>query len=82
MGSLIGNTHLERNGHHYVNDMSCLRHAEQEAFLTAHPSPYHRASSTVPLTIRDGDIAFGSLVCTRFAADAEPNWSEMQSMGE
>jgi|TARA_B100002003_G_C14036579_1_gene499523 hypothetical protein len=80
--SLIGGTHLERDGHHYVNDMSGMRDAEQEAFLTAHPNPYHRAGRTVPLTIRDGGIALGSLVCTRFAADAEPNWSEMRSMGE
>jgi len=55
---------------------------QRDAFVAAHPNPYHRASSTVPLTIRDGDIAFGSLVGTRFATDAEPNWSEMKSMGE
>ncbi|MDP6951692.1 MAG: mandelate racemase, partial [Alphaproteobacteria bacterium] len=80
--SLIGCTHLERNGHHYVNGMSGVPEAEQDAFLTAHPDLYHRADGTVRLSIRDGRIALGSLACTGFAAVAEPDWSSMRRMGE
>jgi hypothetical protein len=82
LASLIGCTHLERNGHHYVNGMSGVAEAEQEAFLAAHPDLYHRAGGTVRLTIRDGRIALGSLACTGFAAGAEPDWSAMRNMGE
>ena len=31
--NLLGITHVERNGHHYVNGMAALPQAEQQAFL-------------------------------------------------
>ena len=34
--NLLGITHVERNGHHYVNGMAALPQAEQQAFLAAH----------------------------------------------
>jgi hypothetical protein len=82
LASLIGCSHLERNGHHYVNGMSGVAEAEQEAFLAAHPDLYHRAGGTVRLSIREGRIALGSLACTGFAAAAEPDRSAMRNMGE
>jgi hypothetical protein len=80
LATLIGCTHLERNGHHYTNGMAGVPEAEQAAFLAAHPDLYHRSDGVVRLTIRDGRIALGSLACTGFAAAAEPDRSAMRPM--
>ena len=61
LATLIGATHVERNGHHYVDGMSGVPKAEREAFLAAHPDLYHRSADNVRVTIRDGVIALGSL---------------------
>ena len=58
LATLIGATHIERNGHHYVDGMTGAPRAEEDAFLKAHPDLYHRAANgRVRLTIRDGAIA-------------------------
>ena len=80
LASLIGITHVERNGHHYVDGMACAPEAEQAAFLAAHGDIYHRANGVVRLTIRDGRIAIGSLACPGFAAQAEPDFASMREM--
>lgn len=80
LASLIGVTHVERNGHHYVNGMSGVPEAEQAAFLAAHPDMYHRAGDVVRLTIRDGRIDIGSLGCPGFASAAEPDFTAMREM--
>ena len=41
--SLLGISHVERNGHHYVNGMAGLPASEQDAFLHAHPDLYERS---------------------------------------
>ncbi|HMH59921.1 MAG TPA: hypothetical protein VK561_01325, partial [Bradyrhizobium sp.] len=40
LGALIGVTHAERNGHHYVDGFGDTPAAEAEAFLSAHPDLY------------------------------------------
>jgi hypothetical protein len=75
--SLLGMTHVERNGHHYVNGMAGLGAAEQAAFLAAHPDLYERSHGAVRLAIRGGDLAIGSLGCVGFAIGAQPDWSAM-----
>lgn len=80
LASLIGCTHVERNGHHYVNGMAGLPQGEQDGFLGAHPDFYHCADGAVRLTIDDGMIALGSLDCAGFASAAEPDWSAMRPM--
>ena len=80
LASLIGITHIERNGHHYVNGMSGVPEPEQEAFLKAHPDLYHCADGVVRLSIADGQIAIGSLGCHGFASAAEPDLSAMREM--
>ena len=42
--NLLGLTHVERNGHHYVNGMADMPETEQERFLAAHPDLYERSS--------------------------------------
>jgi hypothetical protein len=78
--SLLGLTHLERNGHHYVNGMAGLPQAEQEAFLAAHPDLYERSHGAVRVRIEDGMLAIGSLDCPGYASKAMPDWSTMREM--
>ena len=58
---LVGATHVERNGHHYVDGMAGAPDAEQEAFRAAHPDLYKRTSGRVRLAIREGQLTLGSL---------------------
>jgi hypothetical protein len=78
--NLLGITHVERNGHHYVNGMAALPPAEQQDFLVAHPDLYLQSHGAVRLAIRDGRIAVGSLACTGFASAAMPDFSRMQAI--
>jgi L-alanine-DL-glutamate epimerase-like enolase superfamily enzyme len=61
---LIGATHVERNGHHYVDGMVGAPEAEQAAFLEAHPDLYARTNGRVRLAIRNGQLALASLHAT------------------
>ncbi len=76
--SLLGLTHLERNGHHYVNGMAGLPEAEQGAFLAAHPDLYERRHGAVRVRIANGKLAIGSLDCPGFASGAMPEWDAMR----
>jgi L-alanine-DL-glutamate epimerase-like enolase superfamily enzyme len=78
--SLVGITHVERNGHHYVNGMASLPVPEQEAFLRAHPDLYERSHGAVRVRITDGQLAIGSLDCQGYASRAMPDWSSMREM--
>ncbi|TMJ03762.1 MAG: mandelate racemase [Alphaproteobacteria bacterium] len=77
LATLIGATHIERNGHHYVDGMTRIPSAEREAFLAAHPDLYHRAGDNVRLTIRDGVIALGSLDTPGLGVGAMPDFTTM-----
>ena len=79
--NLLGITHAERNGHHYVNGMAAQSPAEQQAFLDAHPDLYERSHGAVRLAIRDGRIALGSLAVSGFASGALPDFSRMIRVG-
>ena len=78
--SLLGLTHVERNGHHYVNGMSGLPAQEQEAFLRAHPDLYERSHGAVRVRITGGQLAIASLDRAGFASGAMPDWSQMREM--
>ena len=78
--SLLGITHVERNGHHYVDGMADLPRAEQDAFLAAHPDLYERSHGAVRVRIRDGRMAIGSLGGAGFASGAQPDWASMRRM--
>jgi hypothetical protein len=75
--SLLGMTHVERNGHHYVNGMAGLPESEQAAFLAAYPELYERSHGAVRLRIRAGSLAIGSLRGAGFASSALPDWDTM-----
>ncbi|MDA1118425.1 MAG: mandelate racemase [Proteobacteria bacterium] len=78
--SLLGLTHLERNGHHYVNGMAGLPQSEQDAFLAAHPDLYERSHGAVRVRIADGMLSIGSLDCPGYASAALPDWNSMREM--
>jgi hypothetical protein len=80
--ALLGLQHVERNGHHYVNGMAALPHAEQHAFLKAHPDLYARTAGAVRLRILEGRIAVGSLSCPGYAYAAEPDWATMRPLAQ
>lgn len=75
--NLLGITHVERNGHYYVNGMAAQSHAEQKAFLEAHPDLYERSHGAVRLKIQGGRIALKSLGCPGFASAAMPDFGAM-----
>ncbi|HLX81771.1 MAG TPA: enolase C-terminal domain-like protein [Burkholderiales bacterium] len=78
--SLLGLTHVERNGHHYVNGMADLPRSEQDVFLAAHPDLYERGHGAVRLKISNGELAIGSLDCSGYASTAMPQWNSMRGV--
>jgi len=82
LASLLGFTHVERNGHHYVHGFGGQRApgGEQEAFLAAHPDLYERNHAGTRLSIHDGALSIGSLACVGFASRAQPDWESMSPL--
>jgi hypothetical protein len=80
LATLIGATHVERNGHHYVDGMAGAPEQEQLAFLNAHPGLYRRVDGRVRLNIADGALALSSLGQPGLAVGVMPDWNAMQPM--
>ncbi len=78
--SLLGLTHVERNGHHYVNGMADLPADEQKRFLDSHDDLYEQSHGAVRLRIKGGMIQMKSLDCAGFASRALPDWNAMRSL--
>ncbi len=77
----LGLTHVERNGHHYVDGFGTAPASEQAAFATAHPDLYDASSGKPRLRIAQGDIALGSLLdAPNFASNAAPDWASLAAM--
>jgi hypothetical protein len=80
LGALIGVTHAERNGHHYVEGFADTPAAEAEAFLAAHPDLYVRDGGKVRLSIHGGDLKTGSLTAPGFASGVHPDWAALSPL--
>lgn len=78
LASLLGLSHVERNGHHYVNGMAACPAAEQDAFVRAHPDLYERSHGAVRPRLEDGMLKIGSLDCPGYASAALPDWTSMR----
>jgi hypothetical protein len=78
--SLLGLTHVERNGHHFIDGMSFAPQNEQAAFAQAHPDLYSRAAGPARLRIDNGQLALGSLTCPGFAVGANMDFAAMRPM--
>jgi hypothetical protein len=77
LGALIGITHAERNGHHYVDGFAETPAAEAQAFLNAHSDLYASDGGMVRLKVRDGDLLTDSLATPGFATSVHPDWSTL-----
>jgi hypothetical protein len=80
LGALIGVTHAERNGHHYVDGFADTPAAEAQAFLDAHPDLYASDGNIVRLSIHNGDLLTGSLTSPGFATGVHPAWSALSPL--
>jgi hypothetical protein len=80
LGALIGVTHAERNGHHYVDGFADTPPVEAQAFLAAHPDLYARDRDSIRLSIHDGDLLTGSLTSPGFATGVHPDWSALSPL--
>jgi L-alanine-DL-glutamate epimerase-like enolase superfamily enzyme len=80
LGALIGVTHAERNGHHYVDGFADTPAVEAEAFLAAHPDLYIRDGAKVRLSIHDGHLLTGSLTAPGFASKVHPDWTALSPL--
>lgn len=81
LAALIGMTHVERNGHHYVDGMAGAPEAEQAAFRAAHPDLYATSNGRTRLSIRQGDLALGTtLAAQALGTEIEPDWRNMTNL--
>jgi hypothetical protein len=80
LGALIGITHAERNGHHYVDGFGDTPSDEASAFLAAHGDLYARAGNRIRLAIHDGGLSTDTLTAPGFATGVHPLWPAMQAL--
>lgn len=78
--ALLGISHVERNGHHYVFGMAGTPTSEQAAFRDAHSDLYRDVDGRPCLAIHGGEIAIGSLAATGYASAVHPDWQAMRAM--
>jgi hypothetical protein len=82
LGALLGITHAERNGHHYVDGFADTPAAEADSFLAAHPDLYEHRNSKIRLAIHDGDLLTASLTGPGFATSVHPVWSSLSPLAQ
>jgi hypothetical protein len=78
--SLLGLSHVERNGHHYVAGMQGAPQAERLRFAAAHPDLYEWVDEGPLLAIRGGRIALGSLGAVGYASGVLPDFDAMEPL--
>jgi len=78
--SLLRLTHVERNGHHFIDGFAGRPAGETAAFLEAHPDLYHRQRGRVRLLIEGGLLHIGSLECAGFGTSVTPDLSNTSAM--
>ena len=80
--SLLGLTHVERNGHHYVHGFAGQGAGvdERRAFARAHPDLYTGEGDDIRLDVRHGELAIASLDTPGFASGALPDFDRLEAM--
>jgi hypothetical protein len=78
----LGLTHVERNGHHYVNGFRGQGAGADETldFLLAQPDLYDARGDNVYLAVRGGMIDLSSFDAPGFASGAMPDWPNLSSL--
>lgn len=77
LATLVGATHVERNGHHYVRGMAGAPADEVAAFLRHHADLYAPFDGGARLRVMDGQIALGSLRTPGLASAVVPDFVAM-----
>ncbi len=77
LAASLGVTHIERNGHHYVDGFGTAPHDEAQAFGDAHAGFYAESNGRMRLAIVDGRLDLRSLHAPGFASAAIPRWDTL-----
>ncbi len=80
LAASLGITHIERNGHHYVDGFGVAPEAEARAFGQAHAGLYAESNGRWRLAPRDGKLDLRSLHAPGFASTAMPLWDTLTSI--
>jgi hypothetical protein len=72
LAAFLGCTHVERNGHHYVDGFADTPTSEANAFLACHSDLYVNDAGRVRLRIEDGALSLASLRTPGFACAVAP----------
>ena len=78
LAASLGVTHIERNGHHYVDGFGIAPNDEAQAFADAHPHLYARQGGRVRLMVHGGRLGLQDLHTPGFASAALPHWHTLQ----
>jgi hypothetical protein len=79
--SLLGLTHVERNGHHYVDGFGVAPAAEVARFRNTHPDLYQPRGGKVRLAISGGLLALGSVNdAAGLGSGAHPDFEALEPM--
>ncbi|WP_137918984.1 hypothetical protein [Hydrogenophaga sp. 2FB] len=81
LAASLGVTHIERNGHHYVDGFGTAPAGEAEAFAAAHPGFYSTGAGRPHLAVRDGQLDLTALHVPGFATASMPQWRSLQAIG-
>ncbi|MGC1172654.1 hypothetical protein [Polaromonas sp.] len=77
LAASLGVTHIERNGHHYVDGFGIAPAAEAQAFAAAHPGFYETHAGRPHLAVHGGELDLSSLHVPGFASAAMPHWDSL-----
>lgn len=82
LAASLGVTHIERNGHHYVDGFGIAPATEAIRFAQSHPGFYRIDPSTgrARLEVQGGQLDLSSLHGPGFASGAQPDWQQLQRM--
>ena len=80
LAASLGVTHIERNGHHYVDGFGVAPDDEARAFAEAHPGLYTTERGRVHLAARGGRLDLRGLHGPGFACAALPRWDSLQTI--
>lgn len=78
LAASLGVTHIERNGHHYVDGFGVAPPAEAAEFARQHPGFYAERGDRVRLSVQEGRLDLRSLHEPGFASTAQPHWASLQ----
>ena len=80
LAASLGVTHIERNGHHYVDGFGRAPAAEEGMFADAHPGFYRRDADRVHLLIASGRLDLTPLHVAGFASATLPLFDHLTSL--